>query len=100
MKYIILYDEIRDQHIPLIFPDMLVHADVAKSITRALPNPTYPVAAGEISVGILGYECHGFSETLKLQSRPQDASIINSMDYCHGLMHDPTPIPYQPRKPK
>lgn len=74
--------------IPVIFPDRLVHVDVAKAIVRALPRVRV-VACKVVSAGMLEFpslECHGRSETLGIDSRgEEDSRLILMYDYLHGI---------------
>ncbi|WP_339844362.1 hypothetical protein [uncultured Halopseudomonas sp.] len=93
MKYIMLQimtgtqgDLVRE--FPVIFPDALVHADVAEAITK-LPElaTAKPVAAGFLSSLGLEAECYGESETLQIKSRGDlDSSRICMLDYSHGIV--------------
>ena len=98
MKYIMLYNAQLDKHVPIIFPDSIVHYDICSAHGLYMHPRTgwIPVAAGEYHIAT--GEVSGFSETLRLQSRPQDAAIIATMNYRHGLMFDPEPAPYLPRR--
>lgn len=93
MKYIIL--EMEDgRRLPIIFPDCLIHADIAGAIQMAVDvmDPkkdlrakqcasmlerasAVPVSAGFIALGT-DFVCSGSSETLELASRPQDEALI------------------------
>lgn len=104
MKYIVL--EIADinengdrmeREIPVIFPNSLVHRDVAESTTRLLRRQQpdgrmriiKAVAAGFISSMAIGdgkTQCHGESESLNLKSREQeDDRLIHMHDYLFGV---------------
>lgn len=78
MKYIMLED-IEGRKIPIIFPDHIVHADMAKLacnlIARQQKAIVQPIAAGFISIGT-DIMTFGESETLKLKSRTADAAYI------------------------
>jgi len=74
MKYIVLRkvskmgDSEMIREYPIVFPDALVHADVAAALALHLPQlkGAMPCAAGSLSsmhVGEAG-ACHGKSETL------------------------------------
>lgn len=84
MKYVMFEVDTGDgliQQIPVIFPNALVHAEVAKRIERAVSRnwPCKVVAAG--SVNMVASSTHGSSETLGLASRREDAEVINRCDY-------------------
>jgi len=77
-------------HVPVMFPDKLVHASVAAAMLAVLKEhfPTAkikPVHAG--TIGSLFVEAvHGRSETLDLISDGiHDERMINAYDYTHGL---------------
>jgi hypothetical protein len=78
MKYIMLEDT-NGRKIPIIFPDHLVHADMAKAVGSVLARSqkalTMPVGAGFINLGT-DISVSGESETLSLQSREIDAAYI------------------------
>ena len=92
MKYIMLeipYTGGIRQKIPIIFPDQLVHEDVAEHmklmIFRSMAKIAGPVSAGFIDLGS-EIACHGDSETLRLHSLEDlDAGVIRTYDYLHGL---------------
>lgn len=75
MKYVMI--QRGHQVLPVIFPDYLVHEDVANAIISVLTNmdgnkltPRQAIAAGDVTLG--GFKmvsCSGHSETLKLESR-------------------------------
>lgn len=100
MKYIVLRtthklpsgDMVREY--PIVFPDALIHADVAAALALHLPQlkGAMPCAAGSLSsmeVGAVG-ACHGKSETLgNLKSRgKQDDTLMMCWDYLHGVVDD------------
>ncbi len=96
MKYI-MFEVTEDKitrKVPFIFPSQLVHSMVAHAVHPlmiAKHDTAKLVSAGEWSK-ISGEAC-GFSETLKLESHPDDTLVIKSYDYAHGLegalMFDP-----------
>ena len=84
----------RGREFPVIFPDLMVHSIMADTMkqyyimeARAMGNPDWvapvPVSAGEVQMVVAG--CSGRSETLKLDSRPFDASAITMFPYTHGV---------------
>jgi hypothetical protein len=88
MKYIMLEQIIGDivRKIPIIFPDILVHDDVARVLIIDLCAKnldTKVVSAGKIVMKCL--ETYDKSTTLKLQANKIDKDIINSYDYLHGI---------------
>lgn len=94
MKYVMLEvvlsgSEAPPFKLPIIFPDKLVHKDMAMS-ARKVAWSTWPcckvnvVSAGEINLN--GVECFGDSETLKVESRGiRDADTIETYNYMHGI---------------
>lgn len=104
MKYVVLavtdHSGIGEmtRHVPIIFPDMLTHSEVAKAITRTLRaevpdgrmRDIQPVSAGFLSSLVISDGkkpiCHGFSESMNLASRPvEDSALIATYDYLHGI---------------
>lgn len=91
MKYVMFSVEVGGvtKLVPIIFPDFMVHEDVAiaiKSILEETHKFTPKIeSAGDIDLGRV--ECSGESETLKLKSRAQDSHIINQYNYFHGLVY-------------
>lgn len=86
MKYIMMKSQIGGitRKIPIIFPDILVHQDVAEAIRR-LPQMrmSEPDSAGFIQMHNIS--CHGESETLHITAKDEDSDIISTMDYLHGI---------------
>ncbi len=78
MKYIIL-ETAEGMRFPVIFPEILVHADVAlfmSELTDAtIKRKARPVSAGHIALGT-DFTCSGGSDTLDMKARPQDEAII------------------------
>ena len=73
---------------PVIFPDKLVHIEVATVMRLIVPTidkqQPMPVSAGFIeSLYVEGVG--GDSKTLKMSSRPGDEGIINRYKYFHGI---------------
>lgn len=81
MKYIMLTSD-DGQHIPILFPDFMVHEDVAKAICRlmAQTSKTYitPTSAGFVSLGDV--VTHGESESIGVKSTEIDAAYIEFGD--------------------
>lgn len=86
MKYIMFLDTKTESHIPIIFPNRLVHQDVAEHLDFMLLR--HDIEVELVSAGFWNKTngCHGKSETLDLESREIDTEIIASMDYRHGLI--------------
>jgi hypothetical protein len=86
------------RELPFIFPNELVHADVATDLAAAIRSThiderrpgavlTSVVSAGFISSLSIEGGCHGASETLKIASRgKQDDDLIKTLDYMHGII--------------
>lgn len=94
MKYVVI--EVQGPsntiHVPFVFPEICVHAEVAQYMVRMLEmqynGPCRPVSAGFISSMSfeLGQFCHGESESLKLKADPvRDTQLIRMLDY--GSIH-------------
>lgn len=86
-NYVVLRiaDKGLERDIPIIYPDVLVHADVAAALER-VPGleKAVPVSAGNLILDVVS--CSGRSSTLKLESRgDEDKSLINSFPYFHGI---------------
>lgn len=77
------------QHVPIVFPAMMVHKMVAGQIASLLRNKhgfakVQVVSAGDILLGEV--TCSGDSETLKLSSNGRvDEAIIDAYPYFHGM---------------
>ena len=72
------------RRLPIIFPDILVHADVAAAV-QSLPmmGEAKPIAAG--SIDLMAAACHGRSSTLNVSAGETDAELINTFPYFHGM---------------
>ncbi|HAF2130143.1 TPA: hypothetical protein G9F27_004414 [Salmonella enterica] len=91
MKYIILRLEGKiPREVPVIFPNLLVHADVASAITNMIQADTDTSITGirVVSAGFCdtAVGCHGRSESLNITSRDIDDAVINTVDYTFGLL--------------
>lgn len=76
-------------YIPIVFPNMLVHKQMAEDVVLRIkcgtPSATVTVrSAGTISLTDL--TCSGYSESLGLGPHEDDALIIRTHDYLHGLI--------------
>jgi hypothetical protein len=69
--------------VPIIFPNALVHADVAGAVLKTLPEGYSVFSAGEITLDVLA--CSGKSDTLKVKSHIGDRQTIDMIDYMHGI---------------
>lgn len=85
MKYIMFKHDQGDlsKLIPVIFPNDLVHADVAKALQESVLKGTSIISAGSISP--LNLQAEGGSETLNIESNPiVDSHVIKMNDYGAG----------------
>jgi hypothetical protein len=76
--------------VPIIFPDKLIHLEVATVIKLVAPldgNKPQIVSAGTIE-HIVPVGLGGESDTLKLKSRESDALTIKQYSYFHGVNCD------------
>lgn len=92
MKYIMA--EVRQgsitRKVPLIFPNFLVHSEMARVFKHALfrheVDEVKFVSAGEYGPLFgAGLATMGKSETLGLASDPDDAKVIEMYEYLHGV---------------
>lgn len=75
--------------VPVIFPDSLVHREVAGKLMSLLRDEFESVkvaSAGSINSFDFGGTTHGGSETLKVASDPNDATLIKMYDYFGGVV--------------
>lgn len=90
MKYIMLETQLQHirRRVPIIFPDFMVHEDIARLFHDFLIHRhemfSNVISAGDIDLGLV--ECSGRSETLKIESSPDDNQTINSYDYFNGII--------------
>lgn len=87
-KYIVFQDERTGRRLPVLFPNELVHAEVADAlIACGLMNSASlfyrPVSAGFVMLAVSS--SHGESESLKIKSDPEDAQRINVHTYTAGV---------------
>lgn len=79
MKYIMIRDE-HGRRLPIIFPDCLVHADVAKVMDHVMFRSTGSIHNEVLSAGFvdLGTQVtvHGRSESMELDSNYDDTAYI------------------------
>lgn len=69
LKYIIIRDNALSVEYPILFPRQLIHRLVASFAVNNV------VSAGFCDVDD-GYSAYGFSESLGVESRPEDTDII------------------------
>ncbi|HFE7520463.1 TPA: hypothetical protein ACGAD2_000931 [Salmonella enterica subsp. enterica serovar Newport] len=92
MKYIILRLEGKiPREVPVIFSDLLVHADVASTMAVMIKEDNNNTSITDVRVVSTGFcntavECHGKSESLNITSRDIDDTVINTVDYTFGLL--------------
>lgn len=87
MKYIVMQHKFRDLviEVPVIFPNSLIHEEMAVIMKVLLGDTARSVSAGEYSP--LDGSCHGKSSTLNLESRgEQDMRLILMYDYLGGFV--------------
>lgn len=88
-KYVMFEDPETGQQVPILFPNQIVHADIAKFVPAMLRRAdkrivVHPVAAGFVSLAVSGVS--GESESMGgVKSRPEDAQTINVYPYSHGM---------------
>lgn len=89
MKYIILKRKFAgcEQEIPIIFPNYLVHKDIATALLNSLSlSKCEVVSAGECNSLDLSVIKDSKSDTLNLVSRKDDEKIIQMHDYLAGIV--------------
>lgn len=93
MKYVMMHckssGSLPDRMVPLIFPDFLVHRDMAfwfkhYLLRYHLFSDVQPRSAGEYNS--MSGECSGGSETLNLTAHELDGAIIATYEYMHGIV--------------
>ena len=86
MKYVMLKRDHcgMEQHVPIIFPTMLSHSDVADAMKNVPELKDAQVhSAGEISP--MDMVATGKSITLQVEADEDDTQRIMMIDYYHGL---------------
>jgi hypothetical protein len=81
------------RYVPVIFPDILVHADVAKRVGACEPlrGKAKVRSAGSIQWEADQWQmparvvCSGSSETLDVTADPNDGRIIENYPHLHGI---------------
>jgi len=71
MKYIIFDSD--GIEVPILFPEIIQHVDIAAKLYRMKP-----VSAGFVQTTPVGLLAYGYSTSLHLESRLEDSKIINS----------------------
>lgn len=84
MKYIIYERETLGmaRKIPIIFPNELVHLDIAKALSKVIGSSRI-VGAGDCYLTVAGVG--RFSSTIGIKSKEGDEELINNYEYFHGL---------------
>lgn len=85
MKYIMFEVTMGDlkRKVPIIFPSSLVHSEIAKTLCKVSGLSSRIVGAGELSIVTTGW--HRKYTTLGIESKKDDAKIINNYDYSFGM---------------
>lgn len=90
MKYIMFEIEAPVKRlVPIIFPDFMVHADIATVIRVVLEDEHKMKVKGVKSAGtysVLNYETSGHSDSLGIDSKKNDCDVIRMYDYFHGIL--------------
>lgn len=87
MKYIMYEKKVGDliRKIPIIFPNELVHIEVARALSNLIGTSRI-VGAGDCYIKV--DSCFGNSTTIGIKSKPEDKEIINDFEYFHGIECD------------
>ena len=96
-KYIMVKNQIGETAVlfPIIFPDKLVHSQVYAMVKTVMPGWLKGSLDGKsgvkaVSAGTIDHiELRGLggsSETLGLESRPEDSAVIEAYSYLHGVL--------------
>jgi hypothetical protein len=93
MKYVMLKrtnPKGGSQLLPVIFPNELAHADVAKALTHSKGLRDLKMVVDSAgSYDPVNQYAYGESTTLNIKSKPtRDSQVIVSHDYAHGLMEE------------
>lgn len=94
MKYIMVrinpHDSESVREFPVIFPSFMNHDETAEAIISNLIDKHEHIEdAIIVSAGFINSidgSTYGRSETLDLESRPDDQHFIRGFDYHHGIM--------------
>lgn len=74
------------REMPIMFPDLLAHIDVAKAVQAGVPELKNATVVSAGSYDPVSCECFDGSTTLQVESREQDGKIILAYDYLHGIV--------------
>ncbi len=92
MKYIVMQRKVGGtvRHVPVIFPNELVHRHVAEALLKLPGNPyqflNKVASAGDVTVELGSVACSGGSTTLNIKSRGVvDERLIDTVEYGGGV---------------
>ncbi len=90
MKYVVIQVPLGKEllrEIPVIFPNEIVHLDIAKTLIAMCPGfeKGKAVSAGFVNSMDIDAPLHGKSDSLKLITRDEDKSLVQMNDYLHGI---------------
>lgn len=88
MKYIMFLQKTGEleRNIPIIFPDTLIHEEVAVAIESLIRKMGEVRLKSAGTINIYGdIAVSGKSTTLNIESNGDDARIISIYDYFHGI---------------
>lgn len=94
MKYIVIRRRFNTvtQDLPIIFPDDLLHADVAaaiKSLVDTLPVPPNATTEGVTSAGFIKFDTtpvtFGMSAGLGIAAKADDGALVMNHDFTNGI---------------
>lgn len=93
MKYVMLklkhLSTGMERLVPVVFPTLLVHSDVAKSVGECQPLSSDHFSTTVDSAGFIRMdtlECYGESESLDKKSQPErDSEVVRTYSYMGGM---------------
>lgn len=90
MKYVMLEVSLKEvkKKVPIIFPDFMIHEDIAKAAVNILSQHHNLYEAEVVSAGDLNLyveSVSGRSTTLGIKADSLDREVINNYEYCHGM---------------
>jgi hypothetical protein len=76
--------------VPILFPEAMVHATMAEALVDAVrveqaPAKVDVVSAGQVRIDAEDVVVHDRSESLMLRPHTDDARIIATINYTHGI---------------